>query len=584
MSAWSQATVPSGTIEFRFTPTQRTQIALWIERADGTFLKTVRLSQAVSYRGIGNRPGAAQMNSGFRWPYGRREGVLPIWAHRRAAAPKAEQFKRVIFQDRTSEGFASRTSNDSTPESYFCLSFNKPTTERDALDAMTCASAFSSDKGRFLTGRDGAYGEPAVIGQVGIMRPMDLISLYPPRRDVTSCRDSGCSDTVDVAAYQGHVREVMPEIDAVTMATPPADVEQSVLFTVPGDWANGDYIAWIEVNVEGDYNATFSPETNPMPKDPADKWDVWALTYGYPYRGQPSVVFQVPFTLGQSGKFATHKPAFYGDVDGFGPQGGVLHPMDGRISDDPIGGPGSGADRLRLVAPLDYRAQVTVRGTELCQVHEPPSVPADVRAEPNANDKHSHQWGTLHFVAPPSDIPIVQYEVRYSRDPITVADPETFDRSLPAVAAKIETEQLMVPIGGSAGTGVDVDFGGMEPLTRYFIAIRAVDMCNVAGPYAIAELTTTRINFTKLSGCFVATAAYGSALEPEVQSLRAVRDTLRQRSPLFAAATDLYYRSGPAAAAVIARSGAARAVVRSLLAPVVDVARVLMTQSALISP
>jgi hypothetical protein len=48
------------------------------------------------------------MNSGYHWPYGRREGVLPIWAHRRAAAPGAGQFPRVIFQNRA-EGYASRT-------------------------------------------------------------------------------------------------------------------------------------------------------------------------------------------------------------------------------------------------------------------------------------------------------------------------------------------------------------------------------------------------------------------------------------------------------------------------------------------
>src|SRR6185369_15119861 len=84
------ATAPR-VIEFRFTPTARAQIALWLERPDGTFLKTVFLTQAVGLRGIGNRPGAAEMNSGFHWPYGRREGALPIWAHRRAAAPGALQ-------------------------------------------------------------------------------------------------------------------------------------------------------------------------------------------------------------------------------------------------------------------------------------------------------------------------------------------------------------------------------------------------------------------------------------------------------------------------------------------------------------
>ena len=149
-------------IEVRFTPTARAQIAVWIEDPDGVYLETLALTQATSVYGIGNRPGASTMNSGFRWPYGRREGVLPVWAHRRAAAPGAEMFPRVIFQDRASEGFASRTSDDSTRDDYFCLSFDVTTTTRDALDTVTCASVFSSDKGRYLTATDVAnhYGEP----------------------------------------------------------------------------------------------------------------------------------------------------------------------------------------------------------------------------------------------------------------------------------------------------------------------------------------------------------------------------------------------------------------------------------------
>ena len=59
-------------VEFRFKPTARAQIALWVERPDGSFVDTLRLTESVSLRGIGNRPGALQMNSGFRWPYGRR--------------------------------------------------------------------------------------------------------------------------------------------------------------------------------------------------------------------------------------------------------------------------------------------------------------------------------------------------------------------------------------------------------------------------------------------------------------------------------------------------------------------------------
>src|SRR3954454_18677552 len=129
------------TVVYRFTPTARVQMALWLESLDGTRVATLALTEATATRGIGNRPGASQMNSGYHWPYGRREGVLPVWAHRRAAAPGAVTFPRIIFQKRP-EGFASRTCEDSTRDSYFCLSFTAESTRREGLDAISCASVF----------------------------------------------------------------------------------------------------------------------------------------------------------------------------------------------------------------------------------------------------------------------------------------------------------------------------------------------------------------------------------------------------------------------------------------------------------
>ena len=215
----AKVTIPRA-VEFRFTPTARAQIALWIEKPDGTFMGTVRLTQAVSVRGIGNRPGASQMNSGFRWPYGRRLGALPVWAHRRAAAPGAAQFRPVIFQHRTSEGCASNAGcggADSSLESYFCLSFKPETTRQDALDAVSCASVFSSDKGRYLTEDDLAngYAEPIETADVGTMRPLESTSLYPPRRDGAGCGQAaacidhpGCRDVFQSRAggHAGHRR------------------------------------------------------------------------------------------------------------------------------------------------------------------------------------------------------------------------------------------------------------------------------------------------------------------------------------------------------------------------------------------
>ena len=575
-------------LAFTFTPTERSQIAIWIESADGTFLSTVSLTQAVSVRGIGNRPGAAQMNSGYRWPYGRREGVLPIWGQHRMAAPGAVPFPRVVFQDRH-EGYASQTCGDSTSDMYFCLSFTEESTHKDGLDAVSCASArlFNSDKGRFLTAADVAagYAEPVSMSGQPAYRPLDVTSPYPPRRDFASCAVAStrgpciggvddCRDHPDSATFADVARTVMPDIDAVTMATPPGDVEQTMMFSVPSSWPDGEYVAFLEVNTEGDYNASFNATNYPTPckveQCSEEFWDSWAIGFGYPYRGQPSVVFSVPFTLGPAGMFSTMTPVGFGSVDGTDASPGTMHPMDGSITDNPLDSntAGSGADRLRMNATFTSRLEVEVRP---CLSQAPPDAPGGVTVEPVADPKHSHDWAHLHFVAPANAAAgIARYEVRTSTDqPIVAGDATSFIRGLPAQAASTKIEALMVPVNGAPGSPVDVDFGGLNPTTHYWVGVRAVDLCNRPGPPAVAEVTTTAINYTKLSGpCFIATAAWGSALEPQVAALRRARDRLVRESGLFAAATELYYRASPPAADALRKSETARVLARRFLGPV----------------
>jgi len=585
MAAAQSRAADERAIIFDFTPTERAQIAIWIEKADGTFLGTVGLTQAVALRGIGNRPGATQMNSGYHWPYGRREGVLPVWAHRRAGAPGAMQFPRIIFQHRP-EGYASRICEDSTRDSYFCLSFTKESTERDGLDAVSCASVFNSDKGRILTAND--YTEPAAEGGPPNWqqtdRPLGTTSLYPPRRDFTSCADAStvnpcmggtasCQDHPDSATYADRARRAMPEIDAVTMATPPADTEQTVMFSVPAEWPDGQYVAYLEINTEGDYNGNYNATSYPTPM--SNDWDSWAMSYGYAYRGQPSVVFSLPFTLGPAAQFSTLAPVGFGSVDGTDANAGAMHAMDGSISDDPQGAPGSGADRLHMGATMTSRLELEVRP---CLSQDPPAAPSDVTAEPVVDPKHSHEWAHLHFVAPPNSAGgISKYEVRVSAaSPIVEGDATSFIQGFPAQAASSKTEGLMIPVTAPPGTPVDVDFGGLSPSTHYWVGIRAVDNCNRAGAHAVAELTTTRVNYTQLPPvslnpghpqCFIATAAWGSTLEPAVMAMRRARDRLLADVPLFAVAADLYGRSGPPAAAVLRRSDTARVLARQLIGP-----------------
>ncbi len=607
-STTSAQETASRRVEIRFTPTARASIALWIESEDGSVFRTVRLTEAVSVRGIGNRPGAMQMNGGYRWPYGRREGALPVWGHRRIAAG-GEPFPRVIFNGRRSEGNASSAGSAGEPrntrDEYYCLSFNRELSGRDALDAMSCASVFMSNKGRYATEEDVAagYAEPfEEVGGAAMMRSMDTTSIYPPRRDVVPCEGPACGDHDDVGAFAEDARRIMPEIDAVTMATLMGELPTTIVFDVPPDWENGAYVVYAEVHVEGDWNDAHNGEVYPTPTGPSGMWDYWAVQYGYPYRGQPSVVYRVPFTLGPAGgTWAASQPSGYGALHG---EDGAIRPLDGTIIDDPAGAPGSGADRLR--GPGE-RLGVTVPQWDICSQAEPPpecgrectpgddtcgrdlvcgpdfacvglcDVPMSPGAVPDlevlehTDEKNAHHWATLRFRVPDSPRRLARYEVRVGTAPIV--DQASFERALPAVQANIERTELVVPVEGAPGELIELEFGGMSPETTYYVAVRAIDECNAPGPIGAAEITTTPIFFTTVSPCFVATAAWGTPMAAEIGALRRFRDRHLRTNAIGRAFVSSYERWGPAAADWIREGETRRSVARAALAPFVAVAR-----------
>ena len=559
-------------VEVEYVPARRAQLAFWVERSDGTYMQAIGLTQSVATRGIGNRPGASQMNSGFRWPYGRREGTLPVWAHRRAAAPGAELFPRVIFQNRTSEGFASRSSNDFSRDQYYCLSFNQSASSRDALDAVTCPSIFNSDKGRYLGPGDvsAGYAEPWQTSPgEGRMEALELGSLYPPRRDVTPCGATGCYDHADVGRYGEDARRIMPEIDAVSMATPPAGVPQTLSFTVPEEWEDGTYVLWVEANTEGDYNDTWGPARFPTPANPNGGWDYWAENYGYPFRGQPSVVYRVEFTLdGGADVQAATEPWGYGSIDGRA--AGAVSEMDSSITDDPNVAPGSGADRL-IQTSAGHRVRVTVVGPEVCEDNTPPGEVASLALSEYAERRHAHRYARLSFLAPTDDQGVHHYEVRVGRDPIV--DDETFMRALPAQAATLDGEALLVPSHPAAGELVEVDLGGLSPESTFYVGVRAFDRCNAPGPLAVVEYVTPGIEFTTVSPCFVATAAYGTPMASEVGVLRRFRDRHLRTNPVGRAFVAAYYAVGPYFADIIREDETLRGWTRAALSPIVRLLR-----------
>ena len=81
----AEADPPCGAVEFRFQPAAYSlQVAIWVEKKDAAgVIATPYITRATGQFGLGNRPGAALLKTDCGWPYGRREMVLPVWAHRR---------------------------------------------------------------------------------------------------------------------------------------------------------------------------------------------------------------------------------------------------------------------------------------------------------------------------------------------------------------------------------------------------------------------------------------------------------------------------------------------------------------------
>jgi len=77
-------------------------------------------------------------------------------------------------------------------------------------------------------------------------------------------------------------------------------------------------------------------------------------------------------------------------------------------------------------------------------------------------------------------------------------------------------------------------------------------------------------------GCFIATAAFGSALEPRVVTLKQFRDVYLLPSASGRAFVELYYALSPPLADLIAADEDLRAGARALLAPVAEASDALL--------
>jgi uncharacterized repeat protein (TIGR01451 family) len=120
---------------------------------------------------------------------------------------------------------------------------------------------------------------------------------------------------------------------------------------------------------------------------------------------------------------------------------------------------------------------------------------------------------------------------------------------------------------------VDVPFGLDEQTTTAVATLTQVDPPLEAGSEAIVQLIVSAIEKDLLSkgdgNCFIATAVYGSYLEPEVKVLRHFRDQHLLTNRWGRAFVHWYYEFSPPYADLLARYDWAKAVARAVLTPVV---------------
>ena len=519
------------------------QIAVWLEKADrSTFVADLMVTNLTAVRGIGNRPGYWKFPSTWRFPYGKRKMVLPVWAHARGRL-----YDTVMMQDDGGDsggemgiGFHEAISS---PDPYHCLSFmsSQWVFNADTVDAITCPTGvFNSSKGRLDPSEKTPYPPRS-----------DLVAFIDRDCDVMWNQNGECPLTMRSASRYADLND----LDLVAAATPVYGRAHSGVWTMPTSLPDGDYALMVEINKEFDGNASHAYRSYIDPRLPDA-----GFTNNF---GQPAVVYRVPIRLDRSAaqQAVAMDIAGYADWDG---ASGKLHAPDSTISD----APGSGRGRLLVIEQPSIDGGPARKGrlhvvTEVDQnpIRCNPSLvgTGEVAGLVVPQGTVTATQAKVQFVEPADgDKPVEQYEIRY-RQGQTMTE-EEFLGAVP------------VPTVSPEGPGLIRSFMllGLRPTTPYVVGIRATGGCLKKGPLALRNFVTPMLDFKQLTGCFIATAAYGSAQASRLGPLRRLRDAARPRSALAAAAVDAYERSSPPVAALLRQSDLGRALVRHLLSPIVE--------------
>lgn len=544
-SAVARADQPCRTVSIDFKPVKNLQIAVWIEDPKGNFVATAFVTRLTGTFGLANRIGNHFLHAAVRFPYGRRDMVLPVWAHKRnktygyvvmgGTAGNTNDSSRappMVFCPSTiADGSGACDDNTiayhagvSSPEPFYCSpSGGMITQNAQGVDVVSCASAFYGSKGAYAT--DGR------------------VSYYPPRADLTSFNQN---DGPDARAFAS-----VNDLGAVSGATP----QLQQLINPPIVWhpfADGNYVVKIEVSLESDVNIYHNYKYS---VDDQTSFN----NYGHDFIGQPSVIYSVPITVGANpDEQTTSTYEGYAEFDANNGSTGRELPPDMTIT---TGVEGTGAGRLLLASDGGSTFRLRVRSSPTCDSGPtcmPPEAPANLVLTPSGTSI------AVSFASAPTGVATSRFDVRYRDTPISDGD---FTAANPS--------DMTPPSPGQQGSTVSTSIGELKPQKLYYVAVRAFSACDAPSAVTVGSTTTTTQKFAVLHGCFIATAAFGTPMARELDVLRGLRDRALLTNPLGRLAVAGYYAMSPPVARALGTDERLRAGARAVLRPIIDVARAL---------